>query len=72
MKTKLIITNDVDYSEPEESGILRFSNIQWWIDSSKLEGYEFGDVEVQCVPVDSLREWLHMHLGIRVERIIYT
>ena len=70
MKTKLIITNESDYSPPEK-GILRFSNNQWSNDPSKLEGCEFGDVIINCAPDEELRKWLHMHVGIRIERIIY-
>jgi len=29
-------------------------------------------VIVECNPNKSLRDWLHMHLGIRIDRIIYT
>ena len=71
MKTKLIITNEPNYSGLEE-GVLNFSNKQWSLNPAKLEGYEFGDVLVNCRLDDGLREWLHMHIGIRIERIIYT
>ena len=70
MKTKLIITNESDYRPPEE-GILRFSNQQWAVYSEKLEGFKFGDVIVKCRLDDGLRDWLHMHIGIRIDRIIY-
>ena len=70
MKTKMIITNESDYRPPEE-GMLRFSNRQWANNPQKLEGYGFGDVIVKHRPDDGLRDWLHMHLGIRVDRIIY-
>jgi len=70
MKTKLIITNESNYSPPEE-GVIRVSNKQWELNPSRLEGFEFGDVIIHCVPAESLREWLHMHIGIRIERIIY-
>lgn len=67
----LYITNEMDYSPPEE-GILRISNNQWRADNSRLEGYKFNDVYVNCRPEDDLRKWLHMHLGVRIKRIIYT
>lgn len=72
MKTKLIITNEANYHAKPKKGVLRFSNKQWSVNSARLEGYQFGDVIVNCALDDGLREWLHMHLGIRVERIIYT
>ena len=71
MKTICYITNESDYS-PFEKGVLRVSNTQWANDPSKLEGYEFSDVYVNCLLNEKLRKWLHMHLGIRIERIIYT
>lgn len=70
-KATCIITNEADHHNPED-GVLRFSNKQWSIDSSRLEGFEFGDVIVKCNPDDGLRKWLHMHIGIRIERIIYV
>jgi len=70
MKTKLIITNESD-SQPPEDGVFRFSNRQWSVCSEKLEGFKFGDVIVKCLLDDGLRDWLHMHLGIRIDRIIY-
>ena len=71
MKTICYITNEADYRPPEE-GVLRFSNKQWSINTSKLNGYEFGDVHVNCCLDEGLRKWLHMHIGICIERIIYT
>ena len=70
-KTTCIITNEADYHNPED-GVLKFSNKQWSSNSSKLEGFEFGDVIVECNLDDGLRKWLHMHIGIRIERIIYV
>lgn len=70
MKTKLIITDKPDWRIPEP-WILRFSNKQWLVKPSKLEGYEFSDVIVRCRLEDTLRDWLHMHIGIRIDRIIY-
>ena len=70
-KTTCIITNEADYHNPEE-GVLRFSNRQWSTNPHKLEGFEFGDVIINCIPDEGLRKWLHMHIGIRIERIIYT
>ena len=71
MKLTCYITNESDYSPPEE-GVLRFSNKQWATNPSRLEGFEFSDVIIDCVPDEGLRKWLHMHKGIRVERIIYV
>ncbi len=71
MKTTCYITNESDYRPPEE-GVLRFSNKQWSNNPSKLEGFEFGDVHVNCLLDEELRGWIHMHVGIRIERIIYT
>jgi hypothetical protein len=71
MKTICIITNESDYPKPEE-GVLRFSNSQWVSNPTKLEGYVFSDVIVKCIPEEGLRRWLHMHIGIRIDRIIYT
>lgn len=70
MKTKLIITDESDY-RPLEEGVERFSNRQWVNNPHMLEGFEFGDVIVKCRLNDGLRDWLHMHLGIRMDRIIY-
>ena len=70
MKYKLVITEQADYSRPEE-GVIRCSNSQWLAQPHRLEGYEFGDVIVKCVPESSMARWLHMHLGIRIDRIIY-
>jgi hypothetical protein len=72
MKIKCIITNQPDYSNPEKKGIVRFSNTQWITDSRKLEGHEFGDVIVRCAPDCGLKTWLHMQLGVRIDRIIYS
>lgn len=72
MKVKCIITNQKDYSNLKEENVLRFSNAQWVANPKGLEGYEFSDVIVKCNPNKSLRDWLHMHLGIRIDRIIYT
>ena len=72
MKFRLIITNKADYSQEPEDGVLRFSNSQWLADPAKLEGYQFNDVIVKCSLDESLRKWLHMHIGVRVDRIIYT
>ena len=71
MKTKCYITNDSDYSPPEE-GVFRFSNKQFSANPNRLEGFEFSDVIINCVPEKGLRDLLYMHVGIRVERIIYT
>ena len=71
-KTTCYITNESDYSSPPEEGVLRLSNQQWSNNPHKLEGFEFGDVIINCVPAEGLRKWLHMHIGIRIERIIYT
>lgn len=70
-KLNLIITDKPDAS-PSKDGIMRFSNHQWSINPSKLEGYEFNDVIVNCRLDDKFREWLHMHIGIRINRIIYN
>ena len=70
-KTTCIITNEPDYRQPEE-GVFKFSNKQWSLNPSALEGSKFGDVIINCNPDEGLRKWLHMHLGIRIERIIYT
>jgi hypothetical protein len=72
MKVKCIITNQKDYSNLKEESVLRFSNAQWVANPERLEGYEFSDVIVKCNPNKSLRDWLHMHLGIRIDRIIYA
>lgn len=72
MKVKCIITNQKDYSNLKEENILRFSNAQWVANPKRLEGYEFSDVIVKCNLYPDLRDWLHMHLGFRVDRIIYT
>lgn len=69
-KVNLIITNESDYRKPEE-GIFRFSNKQWMADPHKLEGYDFHYVIVRCKLDDSLRNWLHTHLGIRIHCIVY-
>jgi hypothetical protein len=70
-KTTCIITNETDCRPPED-GVFRFSNKRWSTTPEKLEGFEFGDVIVKCRLDDGLRDWLHMHIGIRVDRIIYT
>ncbi len=54
------------------SELTAFSNKQWLSNPAALEGCEFGDVIIKCTPDEELRKWLHMHLGIRIERIIYT
>lgn len=72
MKTKCIITNQPDYSNPEKKGIVRFSNTQWMANSRNLEGYEFEDVIVRCTLDGGLKTWLHMQLGVRIDRIIYS
>ena len=72
MKVKCIITNQVDYSKLKEENVLRFSNAQWAANPKGLEGYEFGDVIVKCNPTEGLKGWLDMHLGIRIDKIIYT
>jgi len=71
-KTTCIITEDSDYDHWKSAGILKFSNKQWLSNPAALEGCEFGDVIIKCTPDEELRKWLHMHLGIRIERIIYT
>ena len=72
MKVRCIITNQTDCSNSKEENVLRFSNAQWAANPKGLEGYEFSDVIVKCNPTEGLRGWLHMHLGIRIDRIIYT
>lgn len=69
-KTTMIITNESDYRKPEE-GIFRYSNKQWLANPTKIEGFVFGDVIVRCLLDEGLRDWLHMHLSIRIDRIIY-
>lgn len=68
-KVKLIISDDL--SKNNSSNTIYFSNSRWSTNSAKLEGYEFGDVIVRCKLDDSFQKWLHMHLGFRIDRIIY-
>ena len=68
-KTTLIITDQTD--PIREEGVMKLSNAQWALGPTRLEGHEFGDVIVKCKPADSLRDWLHMHIGFRIDRIIY-
>ena len=69
-RVNLIITNESDYRKPEK-GILPFSNQQWRVHPAKLEGYEFDKVIVRCTLDDELRNWLYMHIGFRINEIIY-
>lgn len=68
-KVKLIISDDL--SKNNSSNTIYFSNSRWSTNSAKLEGYEFGDAIVRCKLDDSFQKWLHMHLGVRIDRIIY-
>ncbi len=68
-KIKLIISDNT--SKCDSSNTIYFSNSRWITNSDRLEGYEFGDVIVRCELDDSLQKWLHMHLGNRIDRIIY-
>lgn len=68
-KVKLIISDDL--SKNNSSNTIYCSNSKWSINSDRLEGYEFGDVIVRCKLDDSFQKWLHMHLGFRIDRIIY-
>ena len=72
MKHKLIITPCVG-SFKEEKGLLRVSYNQWSANPYILEGHEFSDVIIHYttgIPSDLL-DWLHMHLGIRIDSITY-
>tara|TARA_Y100000289_G_C3850649_1_gene113340 strand:+ start:16 stop:276 length:261 start_codon:yes stop_codon:yes gene_type:complete len=68
-KVKLIISDDL--SKNNSSNTIYFSNSRWNTNSAKLEGCEFGDVIVRCKIDDSFQKWLLMHLGIRIDRIVY-
>ena len=68
-KVKLIISDNL--SKNNSSKTIYCSNSRWSINSARLEGYKFGDVIVRCKLDNSFQEWLHMHLGFRIDRIIY-
>lgn len=70
MKVKLIIT-DKNENPRNEKDLVYLSLSQYNQDPTKLEGYKFSDVLVRCILPDQLKHWLHIHLGVRIDRIIY-